>query len=151
MHLRECGILLDSDGIYHSPGFHDSHADESDSALLKLGTDTAQKTKEDLQALCSKADEPGMNVGSLLNSVLHEFQNILRFRLGNDPPCIVLQMAMPLKKGDIHHCAKPRRYSDQQCQVLLTFIEVAEKYGYMEKNPLAQWCENQGLRSPDYI
>lgn len=54
--------LINSDGIYHSTGFHDDHADESNSPSLELETDTPEEIKKALQNLCTKADWSDMKM-----------------------------------------------------------------------------------------
>lgn len=56
-----------------------------------------------------------------------------------DPPAEVEPMKIIIKPGAVPVKAKPRRYSTDQRNYMEIFMDRAEKFGFLKKNPNAKW------------
>ncbi len=104
------------EGIFHSNRALDGEMDDDEPDWLDLGTDT----EEEVQTAYSKMLNTVQNNGLLesgrekLSSLLLEYRDVFRLRLGNDLPADVHPMEVVLLPGAQSVRAKSRPYSAEK-------------------------------------
>ena len=131
--------LGNSCGFFHSTGPEADYESSEDLPLLELGIDTSQEIDTALNMMVQDAKIAGLSDVKRLKNLLLQYKDVFRCRLGNDPPAMLEPMKIVLKAGAVPFRAKPRRYSIEQRMFIINFIRQAEEFGFVRKNPHAQW------------
>jgi len=130
-----------SEGVYHGDRGMNDVLFDSEKQLLELGIDTEDEINDAIEDSVKDAKENGMSTegAASLKSLLHEFKDVLRVRLGNDPPAKVEPMKIEIKENSKPFRAKSRRYPPEAREYMDSFTSKIIEYGFGKVNTNAQW------------
>ncbi len=74
-----------------------------------------------------------------LQDLLHEYRDVIRIRLGKDPPADVESMKVELNDNVRPVRAKPRRYSTDGRNFMERFVDRVIEFGFGKVNTVAKW------------
>ena len=131
-----------SDGIYHSAKQYiqdDRNIEEEQ--WLDLAIDAPMEIDQAIEKALQKAQINGISEKSkqALKQTLIEFKDVLRIRLGNDPPADVEPMKIEIQANTKPYSAKKRRYPKEAREVLEKYTDRLLEYGFGKINTNAQW------------
>ena len=122
-----------SEGLFHQDKgvMGESHDDEEES-WLDLGQDKNAEMDEDISKAVLNAADNGIstNVQSKMQDMLYEYRDVLRIRLGNDPPAKVEPMVVEVMKGSNPVAAKPRGYAPEGRKFMDSYVNRVLEYGF---------------------
>ena len=108
---------------------------------MDLGKDTDQEVDNAILNAVQKAEDNGIsNTGKkTLSSMLNNYRDVSRLRLGNDPPALVNAMKVELKKYLTPIAAKTRRYTRDGRKVMERYVDRVIEYGFGKVTTEAKW------------
>jgi len=133
--------LLSENGVYHN-GHYPDETDDCESVYLEIGIDKDNDIQTAFDKMLHDAKSNGMSTGGAetLEKILHEYRDVFRIRLGNDPPAKVEPMKVVLRPQAQGIITKSRRYSPEQRDYLTRFLKRAKHYGFITENKNATWA-----------
>lgn len=128
-------------GVFHCQNGDDGY-DEDESIYIDLGEDKPGEVEDMLGKRVEESAAAGLSTSGQedLKTLLMEFEDIFRVRLGKTPPARVEPMKVKLKLGARPTIAKARRYKADQRNFLNKYMEELERMGFVVKNNAAQWA-----------
>ena len=131
-----------NEGIYHrDKGMTSDEYDDEDEAWFDLGKDTEQEVDNGILNAAKEAEDNGIsNTGKkTLSSMLNNYRDVLRLRLGNDPPALVDAMKVELKEDLTPIAAKTRRYTRDGRKFMEHYVDRVIEYGFGKVTTEAKW------------
>jgi len=130
-----------SEGVYHGDrGLNDALYD-TEEQWLELGIDTEAEMTEAILKSVEDAKLNGISAegAETLHGILNEFRDVLRIRLGNDPPAKVDPMKIEIMENAKPFKAKARRYPPEAREYMDSFSDKILEYGFGKINTNAKW------------
>ena len=126
--------------LFYGDGCDDDPLRDDDAPLP--GDDDAAETQRHLRDRVREAKAQGMEEEHVreLDSLLQEFSDIFRTKLGADPPARVPPMDIKLKPDAKPVRVKLRRYSPPQAAFLRRKTDELLRLGLIRRNPTSQWA-----------
>ena len=126
--------------LFYGDGCDDDPLRDDDAPLP--GDDDAAETQRHLRDRVREAKAQGMEDEHVreLDSLLQEFSDIFRTKLGADPPARVPPMEIKLKPDAKPVRVKLRRYSHPQAAFLRRKTDELLRLGLIRRNPTSQWA-----------
>jgi len=126
-------------GMYHSS------PDEGDSEELdhfvEIGPETIEEKKKAIDEKIEEAVTNGIskNGAVKLRKILENYEDVLRVRLGNDPPAKVVPMKVRIKEGARVSIARTRKTTPVKRAYMKSFVEQLESYGFIKPISNPTW------------
>ncbi len=116
-------------------------ADEHEPEWLDLGEDTEEEIQKAFSKMLDEANRNGLSKGGTekLRNLLHEYRDIFRLRLGNDPPRLVESMEVVLRPDYQPIKCKFRPCSASKRNFFKSYAAKLCDYGMIVPNNRAQW------------
>lgn len=113
-----------------------------DNIDANIGIDREEDVQQAIESTVEHARQAGMSEKGLTDgrALLKEYRDILRIRLGPDPPANVYPFIIQLKPSYIPARAPQRRYAPRQNAFISSTIRQLEKVNAVYPNPKAKWA-----------
>ena len=131
--------IIQDDGIYHSDRGIDCI---DDVPHIEIGQDDPEEKSKLKEEQIKKASDNGLSQkgAETLRSIMEDFDDVLRIRLGNEPPAKVEPMQVEVIPSARPIIAKNRRYSKDQRLFISNFVQRLQQYGFVKETKHATWA-----------
>ena len=114
---------------------------EDDDFVQEIGEDTEEERQAAIEAMVQRSSAGlSENEVSQMKTLVAEFADIFRVRLGRDAPAKVEPMTVRLRDRARPFRAKVRQYSPEKRSFLNAFVDNLVTYGFLRPNPAAAWA-----------
>lgn len=129
------------DGVYHSEGGADDADLDEDDGWLDLGPEDPNEKRKVLQKKIDEALAQGMSSKGLeeLKTLLNEFGDVIKTKLGEGKPANIPPMRVNLKPNSIPVRSKQRRYHPKKKEFLTRYVNQLLKLGFVKKSSAPAW------------
>ena len=114
---------------------------DEDEAWLDLGYDKVAEIDEGISQALTNAVENGISEEGKrkLDDLLNEYCDVLRLRLGNDPPAKVEPMLLEFQENVRPVTAKSRRYTLSGGKFMERYVQRLVEFGFGKVTTTAKW------------
>ena len=121
---------------------HEDPIKPTEEALANIGSDKPEDITEAIKNTIANAREKGISDKGEVEAekILEDHRDVLRIKLGDDPPAKVEPYKVELKENAKPFRAPQRRYSPKQAEFIIASIRCLEKIGAVVRNPSAKWA-----------
>jgi len=130
--------------ILHNGMYHSS-PDEGDiedlDHFVEIGPETAEEKKNAIEGKIDEAVQNGISKhgAAKLRKILESYEDVLRVRLGNDPPAKVVPMKVRIQEGARVSIARSRKTTPVKRAYMKSFVEQLESYGFIRPISNPTW------------
>jgi len=130
--------------ILHNGMYHSSPEDGDDEDLerfVEIGPETHEEKTEMVEDKVKEAIANGISDDGAekLRQLLREYDDVLRIRLGNDPPAKVSPMKIRIREGSRPSIARSRKTTPAKRVYMKSFVNKLEKYGFIRPITNPAW------------
>lgn len=129
------------EGVYHADGgADDTDLDEND-GWMDLGTEDSKEKERILSEKILQAKKSGLSQdgANRLESMIREFSDVIRLKLGSGKPADIEPLRVRLKPGALSVRAKQGRYPPEKREFMTRYVRELFKLGFVKKTTAPEW------------